>query len=86
MALRSEIKCSKCLLNVNIGHYLGGVKADVWKDHKLSHTAPGVYDLCHERTCLRGVRSGPTQTMLYNHRRLFEISDLGIKRDNVLFM
>ena len=24
---------------------------------------------CHEKACLRGFQSGPTQTWLYNHRR-----------------
>ena len=31
-----------------------------------------VFESCCKKTCLRGVRLGPTQTGLYSHRRLQE--------------
>ena len=32
-------------------------------------TTTRIVEPCHEKTCLRDVRPGPTQTGLYSHRR-----------------
>ena len=36
----------------------------------------GKHKLCHDKTCLRGFRPGPTQTGLYNHRRRLEAKEV----------
>ena len=52
------------------------------KNHDTPASVP--YEPCHVKTCLRGFRSGLTQTRLYSHRRL-DILDLG-RRGIVLSM
>ena len=38
------------------------------------------YELCHDKTCLRGFRPGPTQIGLYSHRIWLEARNFGFRK------
>ena len=55
---------------------------------KGPHVCLTIYELRHEKTCLRGCQPGLTQTRLYTHVRWLDAQNFGLKmkRDCTIYV
>ena len=75
------------MLDGNLGLLLYGdvtVMLTAMNDHKvgfcIGDSNKALFEPRHEKTCLRGLRPGPTQTGLYNHRMWLKAWNFGIRK------